>query len=255
MSNKVVIVTGGTRGVGLGITKGFLDDGASVVVCGRNAPEEPIEVGSRTATFISGDVRDVDQISEIVAKTTEEFGRIDVLVNNAGGSPPAEAASASPRFSESIIKLNLLAPLWFSQKVHEVMVKQEQGGSIINIASVSGLRASPGTAAYGAAKAGLINLTKSLAIEWAPKVRLNAIAAGPIHTELSHLHYGDEDGVARVGQTIPMGRMALPEDVSKMCLFFSSSAAAYLTGACITLDGGGELPAFLGAVEDTTEDV
>ena len=118
-------------------------------------------------------------MDRVVARAMDEYGRLDVLVNNAGGSPPVDAATASPRFSTSIIALNLVAPLVFSQRVNAVMQKQAEGGSIVNIASVSGLRPSPGTAAYGAAKAGLLNLTESLAVEWAPKVRVNAIAAGP----------------------------------------------------------------------------
>jgi NAD(P)-dependent dehydrogenase (short-subunit alcohol dehydrogenase family) len=253
MSKRVVIVTGGTRGVGLGITKEFLAHGDTVVVCGRNLPEPPIAVDGNEAHFIAADVRDIDHISAVVDQTVENYGQLDILINNAGGSPPAESASVSPRFSEAIIKLNLLAPLWFSQKVYGVMSTQDSGGSIINIASVSGLRASPGTAAYGAAKAGLINLTKTLAIEWGPKVRVNAIAAGPVETESSELHYGSAAGVARVAETIPMQRLALPRDVANLCLFFASDAAAYVTGSCMMLDGGGERPAFLDAVEDASK--
>jgi NAD(P)-dependent dehydrogenase (short-subunit alcohol dehydrogenase family) len=250
LADKVVIVTGGTRGVGRGIAEGFLRAGARLVVCGRQKPEAAICVGENHADFVATDVRDPEQIEKLVAHTLDRFGRLDVLINNAGGSPPAVAATASPRFSEAIVKLNLLAPLYFAQQANVIMQKQENGGSIINIASVSGLRSSPGTAAYGAAKAGLINLTKSLAIEWAPKVRLNVIAAGPIETESSHLHYGDAAGVAKIGETIPMGRLASPDDVAKLCAFLASAAAHYLTGACITLDGGGERPAFLGASSD-----
>ena len=253
MSERVVIVTGGTRGVGLGITRYFLDQGAQVIVCGRNAPEESITQGDNTADFVAGDVRDVEHIEQIVEHARAQYGRLDVLVNNAGGSPPADAATASPRFSEAIVKLNLLAPLWFSQKAHGVMSEQDSGGVIINIASVSGLRPSPGTSAYGAAKAGLLNLTKTLAIEWSPKIRVNAVVAGPIKTESSELHYGDAAGVARVGRTIPMGRMATPEDIARVCGFLASEEAAYLTGACITVDGGGERPAFLEAVEELEE--
>jgi NAD(P)-dependent dehydrogenase (short-subunit alcohol dehydrogenase family) len=119
----------------------------------------------------------------------------------------------------------------------------------VNIASVSGLRPSPGTAAYGAAKAGLLNLTESLAVEWAPKVRVNAIAAGPLLTEKSALHYGDGEGLARVAATIPMGRLGEPEDVADLCLFLVSPRAKYVTGATILLHGGGERPAFLDAAK------
>src|SRR5690606_13046189 len=127
----------------------------------------------------------------------------------------------SPRFSEAIIRLNLLAPLNLSQAANAVMQKQNEGGAIINIASVSGVRPSPGTAAYGAAKAGLLNLSTSLAIEWAPKVRVNCITAGLIRTEQSHLHYGDEAGVQAVAQTVPLERMATPEDIGDACLYLA----------------------------------
>ena len=127
------------------------------------------------------------------------------------------------------------------------MQAQDEGGVIINIASVSATRPSPGTAAYGAAKAGLLSLTKSLAVEWAPKVRLNAVVAGLIRTEQAHLHYGDEEGIARVEKTIPLGRMGTPEDVANACLFLASPLASYVSGSTLTLHGGGERPVFLDA--------
>ena len=182
----------------------------------------------------------------------EKFGRIDVLINNAGGAPYADAATASPRFSESIVRLNLLAPLFFAQACNAVM-QQQEGGSIVNIASVSAQRPSPGTAAYGAAKAGLLNLSSSLAVEWAPKVRSNTIIAGLIRTEQSHLHYGDEAGIAAVGETIPLGRMAVPNDIAEACLFLASDMASYVSGAALTVHGGGEKPAFLDAANADNE--
>ena len=127
------------------------------------------------------------------------------------------------------------------------MQGQEDGGSIINIASVSGRRPSPNSAAYGAAKAGLLNLTETLAVEWAPKVRVNAVTAGMVRTEQAHLYYGDEAGIAAVGATVPLGRMADPADVGDVCLFLASSLARYVSGAEIVVHGGGEKPAYLGA--------
>ncbi len=247
LTDKVVIVTGGTKGVGLGITRCFLQAGAEVVVCGRQQPEDLPEHNGRRALFKATDVRDYAQIEALVAFTVERFGRLDVLVNNAGGAPHADAATASPRFSEAIIALNLLAPLNFAQVANRVMQQQESGGCIINIASVSAVRPSPGTAAYGAAKAGLLNLTTSLAVEWAPRVRVNAITAGMIRTEQSHLHYGDDDGLAAVASTIPLQRLALPEDIGNTCLFLASPLAAYVSGAALLVHGGGERPAFLDA--------
>ncbi|HUH38215.1 MAG TPA: SDR family oxidoreductase [Spongiibacteraceae bacterium] len=246
-TGKVVIVTGGAKGVGRGITERFLGAGADVVICGRSTPEELPAAGGKTAVFTSVDVRDPEQIDAAIAFTVERFGRLDVLVNNAGGAPMADAATASPRFSESIIRLNLLAPLNFAQAANRIMQQQDSGGTIINIASVSAIRPSPGTAAYGAAKAGLVNLCTSLAVEWAPKVRINAVIAGLIRTEQAHLHYGDEAGIEAVGRTIPLGRMAVPEDIGDACLFLASPLSSYISGAALTVHGGGEAPAFLNA--------
>lgn len=247
MSQRVVIVTGGSRGVGRGITERFLDAGATVVICGRNAPEDMPSANGRSAIFHTLDVRDVEQVNAFIEQVNADHGRIDCLINNAGGAPHAEAATASPRFHESIIRLNLLAPLNMAQAANRVMQEQDDGGTIVNIASVSAVRPSPGTAAYGAAKAGLVNLTTSLAVEWAPKVRMNAIIAGLIETEQSHLHYGDEAGIAAVSATVPLGRMAKPADIGDACLYLASPISAYVTGSTLTVHGGGEKPAFLGA--------
>ena len=253
LGGKVAIVTGGGKGVGRGITERLLEAGAEVLVCSRGEPEVLPQAGGRSAHFHSCDVKDNEQIQACVQHTVATLGRIDILVNNAGGAPYAEAATVSPRFSESIIKLNLIAPLNFSQAVNSVMQSQDEGGCIINIASVSTLRPSPGTAAYGAAKAGLVNLCTSLAVEWAPRVRVNAIICGLTHTEQSHLHYGDEEGIAAVSRTIPLGRMAEPRDIGDTCLFLASSLASYISGASIAVHGGGERPAFLSAANTTQE--
>jgi NAD(P)-dependent dehydrogenase (short-subunit alcohol dehydrogenase family) len=237
---KVVLVTGGTRGVGLGIVNAFAKAGARVVTCGRSEVDSEVR-------YLRADIRDPSQVDILVSTIVDEYGRLDVVVNNAGGAPPALAATASPRLHQKIIELNLIAPLHVSQRANTVMQQQDSGGAIVMISSVSGTRPSPGTAAYGAAKAGLTNLATSLAVEWAPKVRVNTVVVGPVHTELSQLHYGDEAGVAAVGETIPMGRMATPADVAEACLYLASPAAAYVTGSTLTVHGGGERPAFLDA--------
>jgi NAD(P)-dependent dehydrogenase (short-subunit alcohol dehydrogenase family) len=246
-SGAVVLVTGGTKGVGRGIVERFLEAGARVAATARHEPEAPIEAGGRTADFHPCDVRDVDQLAALVAHVTETNGRLDVVVNNAGGSPSAPAATASPRFSEAIIRLNLLAPLNLAQLANAVMQEQDTGGSIINIGSLSGMRANPHSVAYGAAKAGLLNLTQSLAMEWAPKVRVNCVTGGYIMTEQSDLFYGDEAGVARVAATVPMGRLADPTDLGDACLFLASPLAGHVTGANLAVHGGGEPPPYLAA--------
>ena len=165
LTGKTVIVTGATMGLGRVIAERFLHSGAEVVACARREPAEPVAAAGREAHFVAADVRDPEQVQAVVAEAVRLTGRVDVLVNNAGGAPPAETATVSPRFNEKIIALNLLAPLTFAQAVHPVMSAQDTGGVIINISSISGSRPNPAGAAYGAAKAGLANLTQTLALE------------------------------------------------------------------------------------------
>ena len=245
LAGRVALVTGGGRGVGRGIARRLLEAGAEVVVCGRKEPESLPEGGGRRAHFVAADVRDAESIAALFDAVTARCGRLVVLVNNAGGAPAADAATASPRFHEKIIALNLVAALHCAQRANALMQAQPEGGVIISITSVSGMRPSPGTAAYGAAKAGLISLTQSLAVEWAPKVRVVAVGAGMVRTELSHLHFGDEAGVRRAGASVPLGRMADPEDLGDACAFLASPLASYISGVTLLLHGGGEPPAFL----------
>ncbi|MGW4210771.1 SDR family oxidoreductase [Lentzea sp. NPDC004789] len=241
LDGSVVLVTGGVRGVGLGITRAFLAAGATVVTCARRPAEVP------GASFVECDVRDAAQVSALVSGLVDRFGRLDVVVNNAGGAPFALAAKASPRFHQKIVELNLLAPLLVSQAAYAVM--KDAGGSIVMVSSVSGRRPSPGTAAYGAAKAGLDNLTASLAVEWAPRVRVNALAVGMVRTEQSHLHYGSEAGIEAVARTVPLGRLATPDEVGACAVFLASPLASYVTGSTLVVHGGGERPAFLAAAD------
>lgn len=244
LSGQVALVTGGTRGIGAEITRAFLRAGAEVVVCGRNAPEDPAalpEFDGKRPVFIQSDVRDPEQAKALVAETVAQFGRLDILVNNAGGAPSADTATVSPRFVSSIVTLNLLAPFYVAQPANEVMQRQG-GGIIINIGSVAGSNPAPDTAAYAAAKAGLTMLTQCLGIDFAPAVRVNQVTVGLVKTELSHLYYGDEAGQDRVAATIPMQRMATPSDIAAACLLLASPLAAYVTGTEILVSGGGEIP-------------
>jgi NAD(P)-dependent dehydrogenase (short-subunit alcohol dehydrogenase family) len=243
LGSAIALVTGGVRGVGLGISRVLVDAGATVIACARREPE----VATPGVEFYACDVRDTDQVQAMVAAIVARHGRLDVVVNNAGGAPHSDAATASPRLHAKIVELNLLAPLLVAQAANAVMQEQEAGGSIVMVSSVSGHRASPGTAAYGAAKAGLDNLVASLAVEWAPKVRVNSVVAGMVRTEQAHLHYGDEAAIAAVGATVPLGRLAEPEEIGRCVAFLASPLASYVTGAALTAHGGGELPAFLAA--------
>ncbi len=244
-NNRTVIVTGGGGHIGRAISRAYLAAGAHVVICGRKQPGEPVTAGQREALFVAADIRDPLQSQRVIDTAAEKFGRIDVLVNNAGGSPPANAADASADFTQKIIQLNLVAPLNLSQQAYAVMREQDGVGNIINIASISGVRPSPGTTAYGAAKAGLLNATRSLAQEWGPKVRVNAIVVGLVRHDAGIAHYGGEAGFKRIADMLPLKRMADPQDIADACLFLSSAQAGYVSGASLELDGGGEVPVFL----------
>lgn len=243
--NKSVIVTGGGGHIGRAIAEAYLRAGGNVVICGRRDPTTPVTVAGRSAVFVQADIRDPLQSQRVVDAAMSNFQRLDVLVNNAGGSPPRDAAQASPDFTQKIVQLNLIAPLVLAQQAYHAMRRQEDVGNIINIASVSGTRPSPGTTAYGSAKAGLLSATRSLAQEWGPRVRVNAIVVGLVRHDAGVEHYGGEDGFKRVADMLPLKRMAEPTDIADACLFLSSEEATYISGASLEVDGGGEAPVFL----------
>jgi NAD(P)-dependent dehydrogenase (short-subunit alcohol dehydrogenase family) len=239
LAGRVVLVTGGVRGVGAGISAVFAGQGATVVTCARRPVEGlPYE-------FHSCDVRDPDSVAALVDTIVERHGKLDVVVNNAGGSPYALAAEASPKFHQKIVELNLLGMLHVSQRANAVMQEQPGGGSIVSISSVSARRPTPGTAAYGAAKAGVESLTATLAVEWAPKVRVNALAVGMVETEQVELFYGDAESQAAVAATVPLGRLAKPAEIGWATAFLASDAASYISGTTMAVHGGGEPPPYL----------
>ncbi|WP_051796103.1 SDR family oxidoreductase [Streptomyces sp. NRRL S-87] len=245
LDGRVAVVTGGTRGVGAGIARAFLDAGAQVVLCARRPPEHPIETPAGKAGFIPLDLRDGAAVEAFFDSVATRYGRLDCLVNNAGGTPYRPLAEGGPARHARVLELNLLAPLTASLAAHPHL--RAARGSLVMVGSVSGTRPSPGTAAYGAAKAGLENLARSMAVEWAPEVRVNTLVLGMVRTELTRLHYGDERGVAAVGGTVPLGRLAEPREVGEAAVFLASDRAAYISGASLLLHGGGERPAFLAA--------
>ncbi len=235
----MVLVTGGVRGVGAGISSVFAKQGATVVTCARRAVEGlPYE-------FHSCDVRDEEAVAALMDAIVERHGRLDVVVNNAGGSPYVLTADSSAKFNRKIIELNLIGGLLVSQCANEKMQVQSGGGSIVNICSLSGRRPSPGTGAYGAAKAGLESLTQTLAVEWGPKVRVNACVGGMVETEQAELFYGDAASIAAISKNVPLGRLAMPEDVGWAAAFLASDIASYISGASLEVHGGGEPPHYL----------
>ncbi|QGV81151.1 SDR family oxidoreductase [Streptomyces ficellus] len=245
LNGRVAVVTGGTRGVGAGIARAFLAAGAHVVVCARRPPPEPVGTAGRYAAFHAVDLREPDAAGRLFADVVATHGRLDTLVNNAGGTPYRPLADGTTEQHARVVGLNLLAPLTASLAAYEHL--RAARGSVVMIGSVSGTRPSPGTTAYGAAKAGLAHLARSMAVEWAPEVRVNTVVPGMVRTELAHLHYGDDTGVAAVARTVPLGRLAEPSDVGDAAVFLASARAAYITGASLLVHGGGERPAFLDA--------
>ncbi|MGP4084900.1 SDR family oxidoreductase [Streptomyces sp. KR55] len=237
LAGRTVVVTGGTRGVGAGIARAFVDAGADVVICARRPADTPLE-GCR---FVPVDLRDQSAVRDFFAA----LPRLDVLVNNAGGTPHRLLTDVDAERHARVVELNLVAPLTASLAAYEHLARAK--GCVVMIGSVSGSRPSPGSAAYGAAKAGLESLARSMAVEWAPDVRVNTLVVGMVRTELSHLHYGGQDGIAAVSRTVPLGRLAEPSDVGAAAVFLASDAASYISGASLLVHGGGERPAFLDA--------
>ncbi len=248
-SGQVVLVTGGTRGIGAAIATAFARCGASVVACGRRQPEESPD----GVSFVQADVRDPEQAAAAVEATVARHGRIDIVVNNAGGTAPAPAANLAPDRAAAVVTLNLLSPFYVAQRANAVMQQQDSGGIVINIGSVADIRPAPGVAIYAAAKAGLVTLTRALALEWGPKVRVNLVTPGLVETEGSARHYGGDDALAAAAATIPLGRMAVPEDIAAACLLIASPLAAHISGAELRVDGGGEVPGWLVAIRAASD--
>ena len=242
-NGRIVLVTGGVRGLGKGLVEAFANNGDHVITCGRNAPEP----GATVAEFCECDVRDPEQVDGLITDIVGRHQRLDIVVNNAGGTPHAPADTMNPRLFDRVVALNLSAPFYVAQRANAVMQTQDRGGLILNIGSTAAVRPAPGSAPYVAAKAGLIGLTRALAVEWAPKVRVILVTPGLLRTELVHEVYGDD--VDAVEATVPLGRLATTADIGGLCVLLASPAAAYVTGAELIIDGGGEEPAWLLAMQ------
>jgi 7-alpha-hydroxysteroid dehydrogenase len=242
MTAKVMVVTGAGRGIGAAIARAYAEAGADVVVAARTV--EQIE---RTAREVAGfgrrslavpcDVMREEQLATLVERTLAEFGRIDVLVNNAGGSPPNAALNTSVKELEAAFRFNVSSAFAATRLAVPHIVATAGGGSILNISSVAGRYTSPFFAAYGTAKAALSFLTQELAQEFAPKVRVNAIAVGATKTDALNTVLTPEIEKTMVDLT-PMARLGEVEDIAACALYLASPAASYVTGEVLGVSGG-----------------
>ena len=244
LEGKVAIVTGAGRGIGKAIALGLADAGADVVVAARTASDIETAVGEitakgRRALAVPTDVRLSDQVANLIEKTMAQFGRIDILINNAGGTFTAPTMGLSEGGWDAIIRENLKSVFLCSKAAAKVMIEQKNG-NIISIASIAGLKGWPSNAAYGAAKAGIINFTKTLATDLAPyNIRVNAIAPGYIATSgMLQLHKGKPKEIEAMISHVPLGHLGQPESIVGGVIYLASNASSYVTGETLLIDGG-----------------
>ncbi|WP_458242553.1 SDR family oxidoreductase [Streptomyces sp. MAI_2237] len=239
LSGKVALVTGASRGIGYGVAEALVARGDRVAITGRNedALKEAVDkLGADRVIGIAGKAHDLDHQTEAVERTMEAFGRVDFLVNNAGTNPVfGPIADLDLNVARKVFETNVISALGFAQKTWHAWQK-DNGGAIVNIASVAGLAPSPFIAAYGVSKAALINLTQQLAHEFAPKVRVNAIAPAVVKTKFAQALY--EGREAEAAAAYPLARLGVPSDIGGAAAFLTSEQSDWVTGQTLVVDGG-----------------
>ena len=244
LTDKVAIITGVGTGIGRAIALEFARAGANSTIASRNlgnlekVAEEVKSMGKRCLA-IATDIRIPEQVYKMVQQTVNEFGRVDIMVNNAGASFMCPVDDLSPNGWDAIVNINLKGTFLCSKAAGKVMI-QQKAGKIINITSVAGIDGSPLMAHYGAAKAGVVDFTKSLAIEWAKhNITVNAIAPGLIETEGVKAQMElDPDGVKEILERVPLGRYGQPEEIAYAAIFLASEASSFITGETLVVRGG-----------------
>jgi len=242
LDGKVAIVTGAGRGIGAGIAEAYAEAGADVVVAARSRDQidrtaAAVRKHGRRALPVQCDVLERTQLDGLVDATLREFGRVDLLVNNAGGWPPKPALRTSEKEFEAAFRFNVTTAFVLTRLVVPKMVETAGGGAVVNISSVAGRHNSAGFAAYGTAKAALSFLTQNLAQEFAPKVRVNAIAVGSIETD-SLAGILTPEIKAEMVRLTPLARLGRVEDIAACALYLASPAASYVTSEIYGVNGG-----------------
>ncbi|MEW2131374.1 SDR family oxidoreductase [Streptomyces sp. NPDC005435] len=239
LSGKVALITGASRGIGYGVAEALIARGDRVCITGRNeeALKEAVErLGAERVIGVAGKAHDLDHQSAVVERTMEAFGRIDFLVNNAGTNPVfGPIADVDLNVARKVFETNVISALGFAQKTWHAW-QRENGGAIVNIASVAGLAPSPFIGAYGVSKAAMINLTQQLAHEFAPRVRVNAIAPAVVKTKFAEALY--EGREAEAAASYPLGRLGVPSDIGGATAFLTSEQSDWITGQTLVVDGG-----------------
>ncbi|MFD7298291.1 SDR family oxidoreductase [Streptomyces sp. NPDC059897] len=239
LSGNVALVTGASRGIGYGVAEALVARGDRVCITGRgeDALKEAVEqLGSDRVIYVAGKAHDEAHQAAAVERTMEAFGRVDFLVNNAGTNPVfGPIADLDLNVARKVFETNVVSALGFAQQTWKAW-QRENGGAIVNIASVAGVSASPFIGAYGVSKAAMVNLTLQLAHEFAPQVRVNSIAPAVVKTKFAEALY--EGREAEVAATYPMGRLGVPEDIGGAAAFLTSGQSAWITGQNLVVDGG-----------------
>lgn len=240
ITNQIAVITGGANGIGKAVTETFLKKGAKVAILDVSEDVEEIakQIDQKNATGIQCDVTNNESIKQAIKETLDHFGKIDILVNCAGIALLDDAENLSSEYWDKTLAINLTGSFHMCQEVGNVMIRQGYGGKIINIASQAAIIALDNHVAYSASKAGIIGMTKVLALEWAEyKINVNAISPTVILTELGKKAWAGENG-EKAKREIPLKRFGYPEEVAAVALFLASNATDLITGENIVMDGG-----------------
>jgi 7-alpha-hydroxysteroid dehydrogenase len=248
LTDRVAIVTGAGKGIGRGIALAFAEAGAHVVCAARTladieATAAAVRERGRRALPVVCDVTKSEQLAALVTATLAEFARLDLLVNNAGGTGPRPALDTSERFFEAALRFNVTSAFLLTRLAVPRMLETAGGGAVVNISSRASDMVQTGFVAYGAAKAALNQLTRNLAAEFAPRVRVNAISVGGVDTAALEVVLTNDALRREFERNTPMGRPGSPEDIAACALYLASPAAAWVTGKVFQVDGGTEFPA------------